>query len=161
MRLTATTGEPVAPWDEVGRRAQLAIASELVGISQHILDVAVEQVSARKQFGQPIAVNQAVRHKLAEAYAETVGARGVVARAWEDGRVDAAEWARAVAATSVDIVGKHAMQVCGAIGLSEEHPVPRLVRRAFALGALMPPSGPAALGRRFLDAEAVEPLGAF
>lgn len=161
VRLTATAGAPVAPWAEVARRVQLAIGSELVGISQRILDVAVEQVSVRKQFGQPIAANQAVRHKLAEAYAETVGGRGVVARAWEDGRPEAAEWARTVAAASVDAVGKHAMQVCGAIGLSGEHPVPRLVRRGFALGALVPPSGPAAIGRRFLDAEALEPLGAF
>ena len=67
----------------------------------------------------------------------------------------------ALAATGVDTVGKHAMQVCGAIGLSEEHAVPRLVRRAFVLGASVPPPGPAALGRRFLAAEAVDPLGVF
>jgi len=151
----------VAPWATVERRAWLATGSELVGIAQRILDVAAEQVSQRKQFGQPIAVNQAVRHKLAEAYAETVGARAIVARAWEDGTSDAAAWARVVAATSADVVGKHAMQVCGAIGLSEEHEVPRLVKRAFSIDALCRPSVTAAVGRRFLAGEAVAPVGGF
>jgi hypothetical protein len=161
VEVEGAVGDDLAAWDDVERRAWLATASELVGISQRILDVAVEQVSERRQFGQPIAVNQAVRHKLAEAYAETVGARAVVARAWEDGTPTAAAWARAVAANSVDSVGKHAMQVCGAIGLSAEHAVPQLVKRAFALDALLRPTVVAPLGGRFLAGEAVEPLGGF
>jgi alkylation response protein AidB-like acyl-CoA dehydrogenase len=42
-----------------------------------------------------------------------------------------------VAADAHDTVAKHAMQVCGAIGLSGEHPLPALVRRGFALDAVL------------------------
>jgi alkylation response protein AidB-like acyl-CoA dehydrogenase len=106
-------------------------------------------------------VNQAVRHKLAEAYTETVGARAVVARAWEDGARDGAAWAWVVAANAADAVGKHAMQVCGAIGLSAEHAVPQLVKRAFLLDALARPAVTAPVGQLLLAGQVVEPLGAF
>ena len=123
-------------WSEIERRARLAIASELVGGAQRIVDVAVAHASDRRQFGRPIGANQAVRHRLAEAYSDVVGARALVAAAWEDGSPAAALWAKAVAGTAHDAVAKHAIQVCGAIGLSEEHELPRLVRRGFALDAL-------------------------
>lgn len=129
-------GADVGSWSEIERRGRLAIASELVGVAQRILEVASEQVTARRQFGRPIGANQAVRFRLAEAYADTAGARALVAIAWEDGSPAAAAWAKAVAGTAHDAVSKHAIQVCGAIGLSDEHPLPALVRRGFALAAL-------------------------
>ena len=106
-------------------------------MAQRIVDVAVAHASERRQFGRPIGANQAVRHRLAEAYSDVVGARALVAAAWEDGSPSAAAWAKAVAGTAQDAVAKQAIQVCGAIGLSEEHELPRLVRRGFALDALL------------------------
>jgi hypothetical protein len=124
-------------WSAIERRARLALASELVGVTQRILDTAVTHAVERRQFGRPIGANQAVRHRLAEAYSDLVGARALVAAAWEDGTPSAAAYAKAVAGTAHDAVAKQAIQVCGAIGLSEEHPLPRLVRRGFALDALL------------------------
>jgi hypothetical protein len=46
-------------------------------------------------------------------------------------------WAKAVAGATHDFVAKHALQVCGAMGLSDEHPLPALVRRGFSLDALL------------------------
>jgi hypothetical protein len=150
-------------WPEIERRCRLAIGSELVGLCQRIIDSAVEHVSARRQFGRPIGTYQAVRHRLAEAYAEMVGAQALIAAAWEDGSPDAALVAKAVAGTAHDVVSKQAIQVCGAIGLSEEHELPSLVRRGFALDALLGSSRPvpSKFGLRLLAGERLEPVGQF
>lgn len=144
VRGRATGGAEVGAWPELERRARLALASELVGVSQRILDVAAAQVSERRQFGRPIGTYQAVRFRLAEAYAEVAGARAFVAAAWGESTLDAARWAKAAAGGAHDAVAKHAMQVCGAIGLSEEHVLPSLVRRGFALDALTGAAAPPA-----------------
>jgi Acyl-CoA dehydrogenase, C-terminal domain len=133
----ATPTTEFGPWCDVEWRARLAIASELVGVAHRIVDLAAAQVSTRRQFGRPIASNQAVRFRLAEAYVEMVGAQALIAAAWQDRSPAAARWAKAAAGSAHDAVAKHAMQVCGAIGLSEEHPLPRLVRRGMALDALL------------------------
>jgi alkylation response protein AidB-like acyl-CoA dehydrogenase len=136
-RVYATATTEFGPWCDVEWRARLAIASELVGVAHRIVDLAAAQVSTRRQFGRPIASNQAVRFRLAEAYVEMVGAQALIAAAWQDRSPAAARWAKAAAGSAHDAVAKHAMQVCGAIGLSEEHPLPRLVRRGMALDALL------------------------
>jgi hypothetical protein len=136
-RVYATPTTEFGPWCDVEWRARLAIASELVGVAHRIVDLAAAQVSTRRQFGRPIASNQAVRFRLAEAYVEMVGAQALIAAAWQDRSPAAARWAKAAAGSAHDAVAKHAMQVCGAIGLSEEHPLPRLVRRGMALDALL------------------------
>jgi Acyl-CoA dehydrogenase, C-terminal domain len=137
VRATGTCTSDLDTWSDVERRASLAVASELVGVAQRILDTAVAHATDRRQFGRPIGANQAVRHRLAEASSDVVGARALVAAAWEDGSCPAASWAKAVAGSTHDAVAKQAIQVCGAIGLSEEHDLPALVRRGFALDALL------------------------
>jgi hypothetical protein len=124
-------------WPEVQRRTWLALASELTGVAQRMLDVAVAQVSTRRQFGRPVGAYQAVRHRLAEAHSDVVGSRALVAAAWVDGRPRSASWAKSVAGLAHDAVAKHTLQVCGAMGFDEEHELPALVRRGFALDALV------------------------
>jgi hypothetical protein len=139
-RVWGTPTTDFGPWSDVETLARLAIASELVGVAHRIVDLAAEQVSARRQFGRPIASNQAVRFRLAEAHVEMVGARALIAAAWQERSAAAARWAKAVAGSAHDAVAKHAIQVCGAIGLSDEHPLPALVRRGMALDALLGPA---------------------
>jgi hypothetical protein len=136
----------VGDWGVIERRGRLALASELIGVAERTIDVAAEHVSAREQFGQPIGAYQAVRFRLAEAYAEMVGARALVAGAWEDGSSASARLAQAAACVAADVVAKHALQVCGAIGFSAEHPLPGLVRRAVALAGVLPPSSARQIG---------------
>ena len=137
IRGTARSTAIVGSWTELVPRCRLAIASELVGLAQLILDVATEQVSTRQQFGRTIGANQAVRFQLAEGYAGVSGARALVAAAWEDGSPASANWAREVAGSVHGLLAKAAIQVCGAIGLSEDHQLPRLVRLGFALDTLV------------------------
>ncbi len=137
LRGSAQSVAIMGSWTELAPKCRLAIASELVGLAQRILDVATEQASTRKQFGRTIGANQAVRFQLAEGYADVSGARALVAAAWEDGSASSASWAREVAGSVHGSLAKMAIQVCGAMGLSEEHQLPRLVRRGFALDSLM------------------------
>ena len=155
VRVSGTPDADLGPWVDVERRASLAVASELVGVAQRIIEIAADQVSTRQQFGRAIGTYQAVRFRLAESYVEMAGARALVKSAWEDGSPSAARWAKTVAGTAHDVVAKHAIQVCGAIGLSHEHPLPALVRRGFALDALMNAASahPAAIGRELLAAQ--------
>ena len=136
-RVCGTPTTDLGPWCDVEWRARLALASELVGLAHRIIDLAADQVSVRRQFGRAIASNQAVRFRLAEAYVEMVGAQALIAAAWQDRLPAAAGWAKAAAGLAHDVVAKHAIQVCGAIGLSDEHPLPGLVRRGMALDALL------------------------
>jgi Acyl-CoA dehydrogenase, C-terminal domain len=155
VRVSGTPDADLGPWVDVERRALLAVASELVGLAQRIIEIAADQVSTRQQFGRAIGTYQAVRFRLAESYVEMAGARALVKAAWEDGSPSAARWAKTVAGTAHDVVAKHAIQVCGAIGLSHEHPLPALVRRGFALDALLKAASahPAAIGRELLAAQ--------
>jgi hypothetical protein len=155
VRVSGTSDAELWPWGEVERRACLALASELVGVVQRIIDIAVDQVTTRRQFGRAIGSYQAVRFRLAESYVEMVGARALIKSAWEDGSRVAARSAKTVAGAAHDTVAKHAIQVCGAIGLSQEHPLPALVRRGFALDGLLNTASarPAAIGRELLAAQ--------
>ena len=56
-------------------RAFTALASELVGVAQRGMEMAVEYAKDRKQFGRPIGSYQAVSHKCAQMLLETEGAR--------------------------------------------------------------------------------------
>ena len=155
VRVSGTADADLGAWEDVERRACLAVGSELVGVAQRIIDIAAEQVSSRHQFGRPLGANQAVRFRLAEAYVEVAGARALINSAWEDGSPAPARWAKTVAGAAHDAVAKHALQVCGAIGLSQEHPLPALVRRGFILNGLVRPDSaqPIAIGRELLAAQ--------
>lgn len=117
--------------------ARRALAAELIGIGAAILDLAVEHVSVREQFGRPIGSYQSVRHRLAEAHVALQGARSVLAAAWSDGSDWSAATAKAVAGSAHAGIARHALQVCGAMGLSWEFGLHPLVKRGFALDGLL------------------------
>lgn len=124
-------------WADAAAAAQRALASELVGVSRGTLALATAHVTTREQFGRPIGSYQSVRHRLAEAHAAIAGATALTAAAWADGGVEAAAAAKAVAGWAQADVARHAMQVCGGMGLSWEHGLHRYVKRGYALDALL------------------------
>jgi alkylation response protein AidB-like acyl-CoA dehydrogenase len=63
----AEGGEPTGFTRESAREFALVWAAEAVGCGERMLDVAVEYVKQRQQFGQPIGRFQAVKHHLADA----------------------------------------------------------------------------------------------
>lgn len=118
-----------------------AAAAEGLGVAQRALQLAVEYAKERKQFGKPIGVYQAVSHPLADAFAELELARSLVyAAAWKlDERLDDAQWTASAAKafvteTAVSIL-QRAIQACGGIGFTWEHPLHRFYKRALWLQA--------------------------
>ncbi|KQY06918.1 hypothetical protein ASD37_12435 [Mycobacterium sp. Root135] len=147
-------------WSHVVAVARRALAAELVGNGNAMLQLATAQISDRHQFGRPIGANQSPRHRLAESYALLGGAAELVGAAWHSGSDLDARTAKAYAGFAVDTTSRSCLQVCGAIGLTTEHVLPGYVKRARILDALYGGWAAAAeeIGAELLAAAAV-PVG--
>lgn len=117
-------------------RAATAVAAELVGVCQRALDMTLEYVKDRKQFGVPVGSFQAVTHKCASMLRATEGARSATYfAAWAsdadpDRLAEAAAMAKAAAAeAAIDVTGS-AIQAHGGIGFTWEADVHWLFKRA-------------------------------
>src|SRR3954449_9359566 len=63
------------PTDEAIAPIAVAVAAELVGVSQRAMEMAIEYAKDRQQFGRPIGAYQAVSHRCAQMLLETEGER--------------------------------------------------------------------------------------
>jgi alkylation response protein AidB-like acyl-CoA dehydrogenase len=136
-------------------RLRAGLALEAVGVAQRALELGVEYVSQREQFGKKIGTYQAVSHPLADTYVETELARSLAYwAAWsvaeEDERAPlAVASAKAQAAETAVAACERAIQVHGGIGFTWEHPLHRYYKRAQWLDAF---GGHAASHRRVVAA---------
>jgi alkylation response protein AidB-like acyl-CoA dehydrogenase len=146
-RATAT-GEPLAG-DAAAAvdRALVAVSAELVGVCQRALDMTVEYVKERKQFGVPVGTFQAVHHGAAQMLLETAGGRtATYYAAWaadaEPERVPmAAAMAKAWTSDAGRSVTGAAIQLHGGIGFTWEADVHWLYKRAQLDSALLGSAG--------------------
>lgn len=124
-------------------RALVAIASELVGVSERALDMTVAYVKERKQFGVPVGAYQAVSHRCAQMLLDTEKARATTAfAAWaadaDPQRLgEAAAMAKAAASEAGVEVTASAIQAHGGIGFTWEADVHWLYKRALLDAALL------------------------
>ena len=132
-------GSDVLP--ETRRRALVALALEACGVGGRALELAVEHVSGREQFGRPIGSYQAVSHPLATSYAELELARSAsLWAAWcvavEHAQAPvAAAAAKSLAADAAVAVCERSIQAHGGIGFTWEHVLHRLYKRALGIQA--------------------------
>jgi alkylation response protein AidB-like acyl-CoA dehydrogenase len=124
-------------------RCLVAIASELVGVSERALEMTVAYVKERRQFGVPVGAYQAVSHRCAQMLLETEQARSLSAyAAWtadaEPARLaEAAAMAKAAASDAGREVTASAIQAHGGIGFTWEADVHWLYKRAQIDAALL------------------------
>jgi hypothetical protein len=144
LGLVLVTGEVAAPdevapahWDAAVDLARVAIGHELTGAARAMLDLARDHALERIQFGQPIAMFQAVRHRLAEALVAIETASAMLDAAWLDRTPQTAAMAKAVAGRSARTTAKHCQQVLAGIGFTLEHPFHRYLRRILVLDELL------------------------
>jgi alkylation response protein AidB-like acyl-CoA dehydrogenase len=129
--------------DGAASRVRLAVAAEVVGICQRALDMTLEYVKDRKQFGVPVGSFQAVAHRCARMLLDTESARSTAYfAAWaadaDPGRLaEGAALACAAAATAGREVGASAIQAHGGIGFTWEADVHWLYKRAEVDRALL------------------------
>lgn len=124
-------------------RALVAIASELVGVCGRALEMTVDYVKERRQFGVPVGSFQAVSHRCAEMLLATEKARSVTSLAAWAADADpqqlgqAAAMAKAAASEAGVQVTGSAIQAHGGIGFTWEADVHWLYKRAHIDAALL------------------------
>jgi hypothetical protein len=123
-------------WADVVVAARRALAHELVGVAEAALAIAVEHVTQRHQFGQPIAGFQSVRHRLADVHVAITAAQFAIDAAWAEPGFLSSVSAKALAGRAALASTRDAQQVCGALGFTWEHGLHRYLRRAWMLDSL-------------------------
>lgn len=118
------------------------LAAEAVGVMSALCDMTQDYLGTRKQFGQPLASNQALQHRVVDMFIALEEARSSAlygALMTED--ADAAARKRALSLTKIEInrtarlVGQEAVQLHGAMGVTDELPVGHYFKRLTAIAA--------------------------
>jgi alkylation response protein AidB-like acyl-CoA dehydrogenase len=150
-------GSPEATW----QRGVLGTAALLCGLSRRMLDMTVEYVKGREQYGVPVGSFQAVKHALADALVAVEFARpAVLAAAWAQSQARARAsdppWpiaqstrssevnyaidperetsaAKILASDAARLVARTAIQCHGAMGYTTEYDLHLFAKRVWAL----------------------------
>jgi alkylation response protein AidB-like acyl-CoA dehydrogenase len=142
-RLIAGPGDAERVIDHALQIGSVLLAVEQVGAGQHLLDLSVDYVKSRLQFGRPIGSFQAVKHRLADLLVDLTHARSTAYHAvWAlaDGSDDpalAVSIAQATASAAFSRVAADTIQVHGGIGFTWEHQAHLYFKRAVADAALL------------------------
>jgi alkylation response protein AidB-like acyl-CoA dehydrogenase len=118
----------------------LGAAIELVGLAAGALDVTLDYIKLRQQFGKPIGSFQVLQHRAVNGFIDVELNRSLVYRvlaAFDAGEHHPAMVSAAKARASrcaLEIV-RAALQMHGAIGYTEEHDIGLYYKRAVALAA--------------------------
>jgi alkylation response protein AidB-like acyl-CoA dehydrogenase len=134
--------DPQAGLDRALDEAVVGLAMTAVGACQRGLDMTIEYVRGREQFGVPIGSFQAVKHKIVDMYVAVERARALgtyASRVVDDDerRPLAAAMAKAAAGDAQHIVFQHAIQLFGGIGFTWENDLHLYLRRAKAAELLL------------------------
>ena len=114
---------------------RLTAAAGAVGVSQALIDQAVQYAKSREQFGKPIGQFQMVQEELARMIVETEAARLLTYRCAiqkDQGLSNTLEtsMAKYYSCETASRVADGALRILGAYGYSAEYPVERLFRDA-------------------------------
>jgi alkylation response protein AidB-like acyl-CoA dehydrogenase len=115
--------------------SRISIGAQAVGIAQRAFDESRKYAAERKQFGKPIAANQAIQWKLADMDTRIEAARLLylhAASALDDGRLTPEMGSRAklFASETAMWAATQAVQIHGGNGYTTDYPVERLMRDA-------------------------------
>jgi alkylation response protein AidB-like acyl-CoA dehydrogenase len=117
-------GESLGPGSGAKLRSwwRLALAVECAGAMKAALDVTVDYVKRRRQFGRAIGSFQAVQHRLSHCAVRIEGARWLACEAADQGApAGAAATAAAYATAAANDVFAETHQLTGAMGFTREH----------------------------------------
>jgi acyl-CoA dehydrogenase len=117
---------------DIGR---VSLSAGAVGTAQHLLELGIAHAKRRKQFGQPIAANQAIQWMLADSAVEIHAARLMVydAAAKLDRGIRVSREAAMVKVYASELANRVAdrvLQIHGGMGYMKDSPVERAYRDA-------------------------------
>jgi alkylation response protein AidB-like acyl-CoA dehydrogenase len=140
--LLGTHGEADAALAHAVTTASIALAAEQVGGAQRALELTVDYVKMREQFGRPIGTFQAIRHRLADLHLEVEAAASVATHAAlvgaRGGDVSGlAALARSASTRAYRQASEAMIQMHGATGFTWEHISHLYYKRARSDGMLL------------------------
>jgi alkylation response protein AidB-like acyl-CoA dehydrogenase len=140
--LLGTSGDAYLPLERAHDRGIAALCAEAVGIMSALVTATVEYLKTRKQFGVSIGKFQALQHRAAEMFIATEQARSMsyLASASADSvddprRSHVMSAAKALVGQSARFVGQQAVQLHGAMGVTDELDVSHHFKRLTAINA--------------------------
>ena len=107
-------------------RACFALCAEAVGCMDRLIELTVEYLQTRKQFGKPIGSFQALQHRIAEMLGLSEQARSITYYAAanlngeQDDRARAVSAAKTLIGRAGRLIGQHATQLHGGMGMTDE-----------------------------------------
>jgi alkylation response protein AidB-like acyl-CoA dehydrogenase len=125
--------------DRAWQRGVLGTAAVLCGLARRMLDMTVEYVKRREQYGVAVGSFQAIKHALADALVAVEFARPMVLAAGWAQSVEAADAglqtsaAKVLASDAAQLVARTAIQCHGAMGYTTEYDLHLFAKRAWAL----------------------------
>ncbi|CAN7329351.1 acyl-CoA/acyl-ACP dehydrogenase [Phenylobacterium sp. LjRoot219] len=120
----------------------LALAADCVGGASAALEMTVEYLQTRKQFGRPLAMFQALKHRCADLKTMISAAEALFWAVAEERTTGAqhpvleAAGLKSYAASVFHAVAEEVIQLHGGIGLTAEHPCHLFLKRALLNEAL-------------------------
>lgn len=122
--------------------ATLAVCSESIGIMEVALDITVEYLKTREQFGKPIGTFQALQHRMVDVATAIEQSRSLVIKAASvfeedskprDAALSAAKHYIGVAGR---LVGEESIQMHGGIGMAKATPINHYAKRLIMIDHL-------------------------
>lgn len=117
--------------DLVSPSAQLAIAADSLGAANAVFEMTVEYLKTRRQFGRPLAMFQALKHRVADLKVRLEAAEALL---WNRANDSASPLDTGAAKAHCNAlfrdVAEEAIQLHGGIGLTQEHPCHLFLKRA-------------------------------
>ncbi len=120
-----------------------AACAESMGILRHSLDMTLEYMKTREQFGTKIGVFQALQHRAVEMFVEVEGCKSLALEASirmdesdDNARMGAVSAAKCQLTTGGRFVTEQAIQLHGGIGLTDEHDIGLYFKRLRVLTQL-------------------------
>jgi alkylation response protein AidB-like acyl-CoA dehydrogenase len=119
-------------------RATVMACAEAVGTMARAFELTREYAVTRRQFGRPLSANQVIRHRLVDLYVSIEQARAITEAAADalhaddTARMRAVSYAKAFVSTAGRALGEDAVQLHGAVGMTDEMEVGHCYKRLAA-----------------------------
>jgi hypothetical protein len=122
--------------------ATLAISAEAVGIMEKMNEITLEYTKTREQFGETLSSFQVLQHRMVDMFIETEMCKSLLYKAMlecdsdEDTKTQSVSALKYQVGTAGKSVAQQAVQLHGAMGVSEEMLIGHYLKKLVAVDAL-------------------------
>ncbi|MCW1842389.1 acyl-CoA dehydrogenase family protein [Prosthecomicrobium hirschii] len=120
--------------------ARLMLAAEALGLMERALELTIEHLKTRMQFGRRLSDFQVLTHRVSEMVVRRESARSILYRGLALAKAAPLDRGRAISATmvrvlqSAEFIGSQAIQLHGGMGMSDEGMVGHIYKRLRVIG---------------------------